>query len=87
MIVVSVNDPVSPNVGSTSHNILSPSLASKMESLSLTSDVTTTVITPVSCYGDCLILTKIESLTLPLLLYHSFILSVAFMFKKHLTSR
>lgn len=48
LILDDLNEPVSPNVGSTSHNILSPSLASEMESLSLTSDVTTTVITPLS---------------------------------------
>lgn len=52
-VVVLVDEPASASVGSTSSNILSPSLASEMESLSLTSDVKTNVITPVSCNSLC----------------------------------
>ena len=48
-----VDETASASVSSTSTNILSPSLASEMESLSLTSDVKTTVIAPVSCNSLC----------------------------------
>ena len=47
MIWVAVNEPATPSMGSTSSNILSPSLASEIESLSLANDVPT-VIAPVS---------------------------------------
>ncbi|KAK2550352.1 AP-3 complex subunit beta-2 [Acropora cervicornis] len=45
---LTMDETASANVSSTSTNILSPSLASEMESLSLTSDVKTTVIAPLS---------------------------------------
>ncbi|XP_074613568.1 AP-3 complex subunit beta-2-like [Acropora palmata] len=48
LILDDLDETASANVSSTSTNILSPSLASEMESLSLTSDVKTTVIAPLS---------------------------------------
>lgn len=48
LILDDLDETASANVSSTSTNILSPSLASEMESLSLTSDVQTTVIAPLS---------------------------------------
>lgn len=45
-----VSEPVTPNVSSGPSNILSPSLASEIESLSLANDVPSAVITPVSLY-------------------------------------
>ncbi|XP_029197228.2 AP-3 complex subunit beta-2-like [Acropora millepora] len=48
LILDDLDETASASVSSTSTNILSPSLASEMESLSLTSDVKTTVIAPLS---------------------------------------
>ncbi|XP_067056790.1 AP-3 complex subunit beta-1-like [Acropora muricata] len=48
LILDGLDETASASVSSTSTNILSPSLASEMESLSLTSDVKTTVIAPLS---------------------------------------
>lgn len=45
-----VSEPVTPSVSSGPSNILSPSLASEIESLSLANDVPSSVITPVSLY-------------------------------------
>lgn len=47
MIFVAVNEPVTSSVGSSSSNIMSPSLASEIESLSFSNDAPT-VIAPVS---------------------------------------
>ncbi|KAJ7389585.1 AP-3 complex subunit beta-2, partial [Desmophyllum pertusum] len=47
LILDDLNDPVTPIVSSSSSNILSPSLASEIESLSLSNDVPT-VIAPLS---------------------------------------
>lgn len=47
LFFVAVSEPAAPSISSSSSKILSPSLASEIESLSLTNDVPT-VIAPVS---------------------------------------
>ena len=47
MFFVAVNEPATPSISSSTSKILSPSLASEIESLSLANDVPT-VIAPVS---------------------------------------
>ena len=49
LFFVAVNEPATPSVSSSTSKILSPSLASEIESLSLANDVPT-VIAPVSYY-------------------------------------